>query len=98
VLDLGNRQSIPVATAVSPGRKLIAGIRPEHMTISAEGGRLRVPVAVVESTGSASYITTATELSVVESGRSGVVAGETIGLDFAPEAVHVFDAETERRL
>ena len=70
------------------------------MTISAEGGRLRVPVAVVESTGSASYITTATEpeLSVVESGRSGVVAGETIGLDFAPEAVHVFDAETERRL
>jgi multiple sugar transport system ATP-binding protein len=100
VLDLGDRQSIPVATAVTPGRKLIAGIRPEHMTISAEGGRLRVPVAVVESTGSASYITTATEpeLSVVESGRSGVVAGETIGLDFAPEAVHVFDAETERRL
>ena len=100
VLDLGDRQSIPVATAVTPGHKLIAGIRPEHMTISAEGGRLRVPVAVVESTGSASYITTATEpeLSVVESGRSGVVAGETIGLDFAPEAVHVFDAETERRL
>ncbi|MDI7861557.1 ABC transporter ATP-binding protein [Rhizobiaceae bacterium n13] len=101
ILDLGQRQAIGLGYAVEPGRKLIAGLRPEHITVApADSGGLKVPVAVVESTGSATYITTATtpELAVVVNGRAEISAGETIGLDFAPAQLHLFDAQTEKRL
>ncbi|MDQ0322645.1 multiple sugar transport system ATP-binding protein [Pararhizobium capsulatum DSM 1112] len=101
VLDLGEHQKIAIATQVQPGRKLTVGIRPEHMTVvSGDEGVLRLPVSVVESTGSSTYITTATtpELAVVENGRSGVTAGDRIGLSFPTSAVQLFDADTEMRI
>jgi multiple sugar transport system ATP-binding protein len=101
VLDLGDKQRIAIATEVQPGRKVTVGIRPEHMTVvSGDAGVLRVPVSVVESTGSSTYITTATtpELAIVENGRSGVAAGDRIGLSFPATAVQLFDAETEMRI
>ncbi|WP_411034119.1 ABC transporter ATP-binding protein [Shinella sp. BYT-45] len=101
VLDLGLRQTVDLGYAVAPGRKLVAGLRPEHVTLAPDGGgRLKAPVAVVESTGSATYITTATtpELAIVVNGRTEISVGETIGLDFSPAQLHLFDAETEQRL
>ncbi|OHV76896.1 ABC transporter ATP-binding protein [Rhizobium sp. LCM 4573] len=101
VVDVGAPQTVPISTNVEPGRKVIAGIRPEHISVvAADSGLMRVAVSVVESTGSMSYITTATrpELAIVETGRTDVSAGDLIGLSFAPQSVHVFDAGTEERI
>ncbi|MCJ7995291.1 ABC transporter ATP-binding protein [Rhizobium cremeum] len=101
VLDLGERQSVGLDYPVPPGRTLIAGLRPEHIAIAPQGaGMLKAPVAVVESTGSATYVTTATtpELAIVVNGRAELSAGEVLGLDFAPGHLHLFDAVTEQRL
>ena len=101
-IDIGGgpvRLAIPVAAPV--GAKVLIGIRPEHLTLTApEEGRFDAPVAFTESTGSTTFVTTATtpELMVVETGRRMVANGDRAGLSFADEAVHVFDAETERRL
>ncbi|MNL82056.1 hypothetical protein D3C87_2093330 [compost metagenome] len=59
---------------------------------------LTLPVAVVESTGSLTYVTTsgAAEMTIVVTGRSDLRAGEQIALTIAPDRVHLFDGETGR--
>ena len=101
-IDLGNgpiRLAVPVAAPT--GAKVLIGIRPEHITLAAPGeGRFDAPVAFTESTGSTTFVTTATtpEMMVVETGRRMVLSGDRVGLAFADASVHVFDAETEKRL
>jgi multiple sugar transport system ATP-binding protein len=57
---------------------------------------LTLEVAVVESTGSLTYVTTSGEagLTIVVTGRSDLRAGDRIGLAIAPRQVHLFDAES----
>ena len=101
VLDLGQRQSVELGYPIHSGRELIVGLRPEHITIAPpDSAMLQVPVAVVESTGAATYLTTATapELAVVVNGREKYEAGEMIGLYFEPTQLHLFDMQTEQRL
>ena len=101
-IDIGNGPfslAIPVASPV--GTKVLIGIRPEHLTLTAPGeGRFDASVAFAESTGSTTFVSTATtpELMVVETGRRLVATGDRAGLAFSDASVHVFDAETERRL
>jgi multiple sugar transport system ATP-binding protein len=98
-LDIADSLSLPLARMVEAGRKVLVGLRPEHLVVAGEGN-LRLPVAVVESTGSMTYVTTDTtpELTVVETRRTGVKAGDMIGLSIAPEHIHLFDSETEKVL
>lgn len=89
------------ASALQPGRKVLAGIRPEHITIVPPGeGSFDVRVAVVESTGSSTFIATATEpeLTIVEAGRGNIRVGDLIAVAINPSQVHVFDAVTEARI
>jgi multiple sugar transport system ATP-binding protein len=68
--------------------------RPEHIGITNQGqGSFDVPVAVVESTGSSTFITAATtpELTIVETRRGSVQPGQTIGVTVDPAQVHLFD-------
>ncbi len=101
-IDLGKgpiRLTIPVAAPI--GSSVLIGIRPEHITLTAPGeGRFDAPVAFTESTGSTTFVSTATnpELMVVETGRRMVANGDLVGLAFADTAVHVFDGATEKRL
>jgi multiple sugar transport system ATP-binding protein len=91
--------AIPVAAPV--GASVLIGVRPEHITITASGeGRLVAPVAFTESTGSTTFVTTATtpEMMVVETGRRQVATGDRVGLAFDDASVHVFDAESGKRL
>ncbi len=101
VLELGERQHVATVAPITPGKTVTLGLRPEHVTIAPRGeGIIEVPVAIVESTGSATYLTTATspELVVVLNGRAHISSGDVIGLNFASSQLHLFDAETERRL
>jgi multiple sugar transport system ATP-binding protein len=102
VLDLGSvRQTLALGRSLQPGRKVTAGIRPEHIVVTAPGqGNLDVPVAVVESTGSSTFITAATtpEMTIVETSRDTVRAGDTIGLKVDPAQLHIFDEATGVRI
>jgi multiple sugar transport system ATP-binding protein len=101
-VNLGTvEQRLQIDRRLPPGLSVTAGIRPEHFRLSsAEEGIFRVPVAVVESTGSATYLTTQTEpeLTLVETGRSSMQAGDTIGLLIGLDQVHLFDSTSGVRL
>ncbi|SCY65467.1 ABC transporter ATP-binding protein [Rhizobium sp. NFACC06-2] len=91
------QQSIGNPASLPPGKDVIVGIRPEHIRPAAAAGvALTLPVSAVETTGSATFLTTgtSTELVIAVQGRSAVKAGETIGLDIDPSDMHLFDAET----
>jgi multiple sugar transport system ATP-binding protein len=98
-LDIADSLSLPLARTVEAGRKVLVGLRPEHLLVS-ETASLKLPVAVVESTGSMTYVTTDTkpELTVVETRRIGLKAGDIIGVSIAPEHIHLFDMATEKAL
>ncbi|MGR9173939.1 ABC transporter ATP-binding protein [Hyphomicrobiales bacterium] len=101
-LDLGTvRQQVAIDHQIQPGRKVTAGIRPEHIGIADQGqGSFDVPVAVVESTGSSTFITAATtpEMTIVETGRGSVQPGQTIGVTIDPAQVHLFDEASGVRI
>jgi multiple sugar transport system ATP-binding protein len=102
IVDFGtDRHVLPISQVLEPGRTVIAGIRPEHIVVTASGrGVFDVRVDVVESTGSSTFIAAATEpeLTIVETARGNVHAGDTIGLAIDPSKVHIFDAATEKRI
>ncbi len=101
-IDLGTvKHTLPSNRQLQPGRKVTVGIRPEHIGITATGqGTFDIPVDVVESTGSATFITAATtpELTIVETGRSTARGGETIGVTIDPAQIHLFDDATGVRI
>ncbi|PDT53122.1 MULTISPECIES: ABC transporter ATP-binding protein [Sinorhizobium] len=102
VLDFGcTRARLALDSRLAPGLAVTVGIRPEHVRIVAPGeGAFDVPVGIVESTGSVTYVTAATqpELTVVETGRGEVKSGDVIGLAINPQQLHLFDAETGTRI
>ena len=100
-LEIAGSLSLPLGRQVEAGRKVTVGLRPEHLVVAGlEAATLRLPVAVVESTGSMTYVTTATtpEMTVVETRRTDVRPGDTIGVSIVPEHVHLFDVASERAL
>jgi multiple sugar transport system ATP-binding protein len=102
VLDFGTvRQTIASNHQLQPGARVTAGLRPEHLGITGQGqGTFDVPVAFVESTGSSTFVATATapELTIVQTGRSGAHAGETIGVTVDPAHLHLFDETSGVRI
>jgi multiple sugar transport system ATP-binding protein len=101
VLDLPGSHVLGLDADLPPGREVVVGIRPEHLTLGApDGAGFDVPIAAIESTGAATFVTTATapEIVVVLNGRPPLGTNETLRITFDPEHVHLFDAETERRI
>jgi multiple sugar transport system ATP-binding protein len=95
----------PVA-ARSAGRRALAGIRPEHLHLaggaSAPGRhRLDAEVEMVELLGNEAVVHArigeAPLVAKAESQRAPK-SGARIALDLEPDALHLFDAETEQRL
>jgi multiple sugar transport system ATP-binding protein len=90
---------IPPDSTAENGRAVIYGIRPEHLEISPSGVPARI--SVVEPTGSETLV-------LVRFGESEMVAlfrerhdfkpGDTLNLKPRLDQVHLFDAETGRRL
>jgi sn-glycerol 3-phosphate transport system ATP-binding protein len=79
-------------------RKLLAGIRPENLHLSAHG--LAVTVTGAEYLGADTILECAagqTRLLARAPGRVEASEGSTVHLAFDPAALHFFDAETGRR-
>ncbi|WP_207476648.1 ABC transporter ATP-binding protein [Arenibaculum pallidiluteum] len=81
------------------GRRALYGVRPEHIELRDDG--VPVEVLVVEPTGSETLIMVrngAAQLGCLFRSRILPQPGETIRIAPNPALVHLFDAETERRL
>ncbi|MDZ7873954.1 MAG: ABC transporter ATP-binding protein [Rhizobium sp.] len=101
VFELGNPQVVSLDRPLPTASKLIVGLRPEHLRLVQEAdAQIRLPVGVVESTGSMTYITSATtpEINVVVTDRQPLKSGEMMSLGFDPADLHLFDADSERRI
>jgi multiple sugar transport system ATP-binding protein len=95
----GARLPLPPNLAMAEGREVTYGIRPEHVSVGAEG--LAGTVAVVEPTGSETHVVLRTEGSeVVAMFRDRVAFRPGDSLTFAPDAqkVHLFDRASGVRL
>jgi len=90
----GQSFSGPVGSA-----KPILGVRPEHLILSDDG--LPMEVKVVEPTGSETMVFLTFEgqnVTAVFRERHNFKSGETIKLKPDPDHLHVFDANTGKRL
>jgi multiple sugar transport system ATP-binding protein len=100
-LDIEGNPSLSLARQLQPGRRVLVGLRPEHLHVTPSADNsFGVTVGVVESTGSLTYLTTATDpaLTIVLSGRIDVAPHQRIQLAIDPALIHLFDAETEKAI
>ena len=87
-------------TPLCGDRELIYGVRPEKLSVVAQGC-IPAGVAVVEPTGSETQVIVRVEeqdLTVLLRERVALRPGETIFLDVNATDIHLFDAATGRRL
>ncbi|WP_288431374.1 sn-glycerol-3-phosphate ABC transporter ATP-binding protein UgpC [uncultured Agrobacterium sp.] len=101
ILELPTPQTVELDMNLPPDHAVLLGIRPEHLKLAApQEPDFDLPIASVESTGSATFVTTKTtpEIVFVLNGRSPLEVGGSARLNFAIENVHIFDAKTEQRL
>jgi multiple sugar transport system ATP-binding protein len=89
-----------LATPLEEGRKVVVGVRPEHLT-PADGGVLTHEVRAVEWLGHECLIFGAVGGSPVVVRQAGMAPqrpGGTLRLDVDPANVHLFDADSGDRL
>jgi multiple sugar transport system ATP-binding protein len=85
--------------AGSVGKKVVLGIRPEHLKITPDG--VSAEVAVVEPTGSETQVNVkngAQELVCLFRDRIHAEPGQMISIAPDPKLVHLFDAATGKRI
>ena len=87
-----------------PDREVTLGIRPEHIALGqGQAGAFPLAVDFVEALG-ADTLAHGTldkgrvQLTVRLPGSTRVAAGDALSLVAPPESLHLFDAETGRRL
>ena len=85
-------------------KNVIAGIRPQHITLVDQGG-IDAKVDVSEMMGAELHLHLDAEgnevvaiVPITEKDPSSVKYGEVLHFTFRPELLHLFDAETEKSL
>ena len=98
---VGDGLSYPLparAESVSPGQSLQLGIRPEAISlVDPTDGAATGTVEVVEPLGETAnaYVDVAgTTVTVTTAGPAVVEGGQQVGIDFPPDRVHLFDADS----
>ena len=90
---------LPLPSPLDGGQGITLGIRPEHVGVDAAG--MPATVKVVEPTGSETHLVAdlaGQNVTAVIRERYAARPGETIGLSFAQERIHVFDTQTGARV
>ncbi|HUS97230.1 MAG TPA: TOBE domain-containing protein, partial [Hyphomicrobiaceae bacterium] len=101
---LGAELQVPAGTQLPANRRIEVGLRPEHLRIDSDHGPIHLEVEAVEHLGVDTIIygrTAAHEpepIAVRVEGDYRIAAGETIRLNFEPDAIHLFDADNGLRL
>ena len=87
--------TLPLDRNLAPGREVIAGVRPEHLDVVGDGATFHLDIGTVESTGSATYLTSPDgNFQLVQSERTSLASGDRLGLRIAPAKIHLFDPQT----
>ena len=85
---------VPVAGIAAPADVAELGVRPEALTVVAEGGETEGVATVVERLGERTLVHVrlrdGTHVTAQDRGISSVVAGETVRLKFDTAALHLF--------
>ncbi|EKO3826679.1 sn-glycerol-3-phosphate import ATP-binding protein UgpC [Vibrio harveyi] len=95
---------LPVSTTNLALGEIKLGFRPEHLQISQDNPWLQVEVELIESLGADLLLYCRTEggdsqkLVVRVEGHTPIQIGDKLGLDIKPKHVHLFDANTEKRI
>jgi len=103
IVPLAPRQRVLAAAAGGDGTPLIAGIRPEHVTVSPGDDGARATLFYREPRGDADILTfsvdgAAARLVAEIDGPGLYRAGDTLRLGLASERLHLFDPVTTRNL
>jgi multiple sugar transport system ATP-binding protein len=92
--------NIPVPDWQAPaGKEVLFGIRPEHLVLGQQG--IAAEVSVIEPTGMDTHVfakSSGGEISAIFRERHDFHPGERVMLAPVPEAIHVFDAASGKRL
>ncbi|MBX2804969.1 MAG: sn-glycerol-3-phosphate ABC transporter ATP-binding protein UgpC [Hyphomicrobiales bacterium] len=101
VTEQGEQIAVPALPGLENGRKVVLGIRPEHLRLSSQEQGIPVDVVVTEPTGSEVLILAkhgADDVNAVFRERHQPLPGERLWLEPVVDNIHVFDAETGRAL
>jgi multiple sugar transport system ATP-binding protein len=94
------RLPAPALHGIAPGRRIVYGIRPEHLGLVASSGAAGT-VSVVEPTGSETHLimrAAGRDLTVVSRERLKVRPGDVVHVTPDLAQVHLFDAGTGERI
>src|SRR5690606_24730288 len=81
----GYGERVPLAAAATPGRAVIAGMRPEHLRVTQGPASFQLEIGSIESTGSATYLASGDgALQLVQSERAELKPGDRIGIAIDP--------------
>ncbi|MET3614345.1 multiple sugar transport system ATP-binding protein [Rhizobium aquaticum] len=85
------------------GEAVTVGLRPEHLNVvsdTATGNTLRLPVSLVEQTGSMTYVVTETEpmLTVAANMSRAILTAKILDVQINPAHVYLFDRTSEAAL
>ena len=100
-IAIGAGALLKVPRAQEPGRKVLAGLRPEHLRLDGSGERLAATVETIEGTGSMTFIEAKVGNELVNIAYAGTYeteAGAPLTLGIACEDIYLFDPETGRAL
>jgi multiple sugar transport system ATP-binding protein len=97
----GGRLQLPAWAAAHDGRRVTAGVRPEHLQVAEAGTGLPATVVVVEPTGSETQVTlryAGRDVVCLLRDRLSATTGAALPVTAPAHLVHLFDAETGMRL
>ena len=88
---------------LDPGREVVIGIRPEHISLEPRDGRAKIPatIDVVEPLGNRSIVTATSSIGILQleaEAFTEVKPGDAKDLYVDTKKVHVFDKKTEEAL
>ena len=91
---------LPDRPGLNEGRKVVFGIRPEHLDLTDAGG-MPARVVVVEPTGSETHVVLRIgerDLTAVFRERHAFAPGQQVHLTPQPGLIHIFDADSGERI
>jgi len=97
--DNGLRLALPAST-LTPGKRISAAFRPEHVVIDGVGPRDAI-VSVVEPLGPETYVyldVGGTRVCARVDRTRSLAPGDPVRCDVAANAIHLFDASSGARL
>ncbi|WP_370676954.1 ABC transporter ATP-binding protein [Pleomorphomonas sp. PLEO] len=100
-IAIGAGVLLKIERAQETGRKVLAGLRPEHLRLDGSGEQLAATVETVEGTGSMTFIEATVGgalLSIAHAGTYETEAGAPLTLGIAGDDIYLFDPETGRAL